>query len=110
MKLRLEAKSIRIRLSEEEFDLIQKGNRLTEKIIAGPDNQFSFALTAGNYSTVQARFSAYKLEVKIPFSVLKNWATSGETGISTTRESGQETVKPVIIIEKDLPPRRKKTD
>ncbi len=110
MKLRLEERSIRIRLSEGEFDLIQRGNRLSEKIELEPDNLFTFVLTPGNYSAIQPQFLPFRLEVRIPFSVLKNWALSDKSGISTKSNSDQETVRPVVIIEKDLPPRRKKTD
>ncbi len=110
MKLRIEEKSIRIRLTGDEFDLIHAGNRLSEKIELEHDNQFSFVLSPGNYSAIQAQFLPYRLEVRIPFSILKNWAKSGETGITGGNKNEQDTGRPVIIVEKDLPPRRKKTD
>ncbi len=110
MKLRIDPKSIRIRLSEEEFNLIQTRNRLSEKIELDVENQFTFIITAGNYSDIHAKFTSTTLEVRIPFSILRHWAGSGETGISSKKPGDQDLGKPVVIIEKDLPPRKWKKD
>lgn len=110
MKLRIEPKSLRIRLSEEEFDLIQTRNRLSEKIELEADNYFTYIITAGNYSDIHASFTPSGLEIRIPFSVLKHWAVAGDTGISSKKAGDLEAGKPVVIIEKDLPPRKWKKD
>ena len=85
MKLRIEPKTIRIRLTEEEISIFQTENRLSEKIELGADNHFTYILTAGNYSDIHAQFLTSSLEIQIPFSVLRNWMSSNETGISTRK-------------------------
>jgi len=108
MKLRIEPKAIRIRLTEEEINLFHIENRLSEKIELGTDNHFTYILIAGNYSDIHAQFLSSSLEIQIPFSVLRNWMNSDETGISTRKGGQIDSDKPVIIIEKDLPPRNRK--
>ncbi len=108
MKLRIEPKTIRIRLSEKEFSLLQTENRLSEKVEFDADNYLVYTLIAGNYSNINAQFMPLKLEIHIPFSVLRNWVSSGSIGISSNHGEDNTFDKPVIIIEKDLPPRNRK--
>ena len=109
MKLRLEANSLRLRLSEEEVDeFAQTGHLATVVQLApGAAGQLTYALQrAPDNSTAAApglrvAYLPGRLTVLVPDLVARRWTASDEISLSTDLDS-DETAELRILVEKDL--------
>lgn len=97
MKLRIRGNSIRLRLTQNEVDTINKIGLVEEKTHFPNGQIFTYSLSvAENLNEVSAEFSDGKLQISLPKEIAENWANSSDVGISSEIESLK------IIVEKDF--------
>lgn len=106
MKLRLDKKTVRIRLSKEEILSLQSDGFLEEKITLSEDNFFSYVIDVlEDIDTCGLYFSEDALRVEIPFKVSEKWINSNQVGIMETFETDDDEII-TLYVEEDLPPRK----
>jgi hypothetical protein len=107
MKLRLEEKSLRLRLSEAEVAQFAQTGRVAYSIAFGPapGQTLEYALeklpaTAGT-TAVQVRYAAGALAVEVPAALAQEWTDTEKNGFSAQIlvAEGRELR---ILVEKDL--------
>ena len=109
MKLRLEANSLRLRLSAEEVaEFAQTGHLATVvRLAPGADGLLTYVLQrTPNDSTAAAQglrvaYLPGHLTVLMPGAMARRWTTSDEIGLSVGA-GGAETAGLRILVEKDL--------
>jgi hypothetical protein len=95
MKLRLQPKEIRFRLSAEEVARLASKCALTEEIAMG-DVLFSYGLAVdAEAETVNASFDGQQVLAILPAPIVKQWAASEQEGIEVAQDGLR------IVIEKD---------
>jgi hypothetical protein len=107
MKLRLEEKSLRLRLSDAEVAQFAQTGRVAYTIVFGPgaDQTLVYALetlSATDPATaVQVRYAAGALAVEVPAALAQEWTTTEKNGFSAqiVVAEGRELR---ILVEKDL--------
>ena len=108
MKLRLDKKTVRIRLSKEEILNLQSDGFLEEKITLSEDNFFSYVIDVlDDIDACALYFGEDGLRIEIPFKTSEKWINSNQVGIKETFETDEdETI--TLLVEEDLPPRKNK--
>lgn len=108
MKLRLDKKTVRIRLSKEEILSLQSDGFLEENITLSEDNFFSYVIDVReDIDECGLYFGEDGVRVEIPFKISEKWINSNQVGIKETFETDEdETI--TLYIEEDLPPRKNK--
>ena len=107
MKLRLEEKSLRLRLSDAEVAQFAQTGRVAYTIAFGPapDQTLLYALeqlpATDPVTTVQVRYAAGALVVEVPAALAQEWTNTEKNGFSTQIlvAEGRELR---ILVEKDL--------
>jgi len=107
MKLRLEEKSLRLRLSDAEVAQFAQTGRVAYTIAFGPapDQTLVYALeklpTTDPATAVQVRYAAGALVVEVPAALAQEWTDTEKNGFSTEIlvAKGRELR---ILVEKDL--------
>jgi hypothetical protein len=104
MKLRLQSKSIRLRLKRHEVEQLAKTGRMEEKIIMGSgiDDTFQYALESSSaISTPRAFLKKKGILIEVPVETVSRWASGDEVGIDASLPTGdQEQLQ--VLIEKDF--------
>jgi hypothetical protein len=105
MKLRLDKKTVRIRLSKEEILNLQSDGFLEEQITLSEDNFFTYVIDVlDDIDKCGLYFGEDGVRIEIPFNTSEKWINSNQVGIKETFETeDDETV--TLYIEEDLPPR-----
>lgn len=105
MKLRLKGNQLRLRLSQEEIDILRIEGEIEERMIFGPTEEqtlsYSLMIDQG-IQEVQAHFHACLIRVAIPQKIALSWIHSDQVGIYH-QNSHQNQASLSIAIEKDLP-------
>ena len=96
MKLRLHAKSLRLRLSQSEVTRLGEVGRVEDSIEFSPGSELLYALETGAASSVTATFDNANIRVVLPMPMAKHWIESDQTGI----EAATGSLK--LLIEKDF--------
>ncbi len=97
MKLRIRGNSIRLRLTKTEVATLSEKSLVEEKTDFGNGNCFVYAIVASTETNIiSATFTNNRLEVNIPQTVAKDWASNEEIGISVVQQSLK------VLIEKDF--------
>ena len=108
MKLRLEEKSLRLRLSEAEIAQFAQTGRVAYTIVFGPgaDQTLRYSLeklpaAAAAAEAVQVRYAAGALAVEVPAALAQEWTDTEKNGFSAQIivAEGRELR---ILVEKDL--------
>jgi hypothetical protein len=107
MKLRLEEKSLRLRLSEAEVAQFAQTGRVAYTIAFGPapDQTLEYALeklpATASTAAVQVRYAAGALAVEVPAALAQEWTDTEKNGFSAQIlvAEGRELR---ILVEKDL--------
>ncbi len=108
MKLRLDKKTVRIRLSKEEILNLQNEGFLEEKISFNEDNYFSYVVEVlDDIETCELYFNEDGLQVGIPIDVSDKWINSNQVGIKETFDT-EDGELITLFVEEDLPPRKHK--
>ncbi len=104
MKLRIKGNSVRLRLGQSEV------RRLLSEGIVSESTTFDFingqrleyALCAAtNLVDMTASFEGGRILVRMPASVMRNWAGTDQVGVETTRV-GSDGSELKILVEKDF--------
>lgn len=104
MKLRLQADSIRVRLSEEEVRQLGRDGNLRESIILAPGKalEYHLELAAVDRPAVSIQNSA--IRIRIPDVAANAWIESSETALQAP-ESPAGIAS--VIVERDIDPAQK---
>jgi hypothetical protein len=104
MKLRIKGNSIRLRLGRSEVRRLAIGEIVEESAVFGPskDECFAYAISASQeVSVVTANFADRRLLIRVPSSVVHQWSTTDQVGISVLQRTGNDDGLQ-ILIEKDF--------
>jgi hypothetical protein len=97
MKLRIRGNSIRLRLTQTEVANLSESGLVQEKTDFGNGNSFIYLIKCSDkIEIISADFNNNRLEIIVPFYVIKNWANNNDVGISAE----QNELK--VLIEKDF--------
>jgi hypothetical protein len=105
MKLRIEHKSIRFRLSEHDIRLLKDGSFLQEKLILGPGRDILFGILIEDSDKIHLNDTPGKIQVVVPTETAKLWLESGRVGLKAAIDNGDDGL--AVLLEKDLGPRKK---
>lgn len=102
MKLRIKDNSLRYRLTKSEVEqLYTQGEVTGQTEFHTGQSIFFYRLVAADLTHPCAEFKGGGITVHLPDSLLKEWATTDQVGISYTQENDEdEGLK--ILIEKDF--------
>ena len=107
MKLRLEKDTVRLRLSPKEMELLKADKIVAEKISISIESYFCYSIQIDNHlNTCFIDFKNNSLKIHVPTTLADKWMNTNQIGIKETicSENGRTTN---LIIEEDLPPRKK---
>ena len=108
MKLRLDNKTVRIRLSKEEIIKLQSEGFLEEKITLTEENYFSYVIEIlEDIESCDLYFNEDGLQVGIPIEMSEKWINSNQVGIKETFDT-EDGELITLFVEEDLPPRKHK--
>lgn len=100
MKLRIHKNSIRLRLSQQEVDIIGQGSPIIEMVEMGmgKENNFGYSLIPLDHiDQISAQYVQNILKVSFPSRKAKEWADTEMVSISNNAENNLS-----ILIEKDF--------
>ncbi len=102
MKLRILNNSLRLRLTRTEVDTLDREGLVKAHTDFPGDRDFHYVVESSPASVKPgAFFSDRVLTVRLPDSMVRNWATSDEVSIKASQLlDGGETLK--ILVEKDF--------
>lgn len=102
MKVRFQDQSIRFRLSATEVYQLAEGHPVCVNLQPDPSQSWNIVLQTWHLQAFQADITTARLEVKVPESVVRDWANRDVEGIYGQQENGSE--HPIgIAVEKDYP-------
>ena len=108
MKLRLEKGTVKIRLSQEEIKTLIAGNSISEFLYISEENKFEYSIhIIENHDSSSILFKSSSLSIHIPSSKAEKWMNSHQIGIKEIIVTDQAK-EMILIVEEDLPPRKKK--
>jgi hypothetical protein len=96
MKLRLQAGSLRLRLSQSEVAELHDKGEVHASIVFAPGCELAYSLETGALAGITADFTHSKIRVILPTRTSMKWAETDQVGI----EAQTETLK--LLIEKDF--------
>jgi hypothetical protein len=96
MKLRLNAGSLRLRLSQSDIARFEETGKVEESIEFSPGSELFYAIETGVAPQLDATFDRGNIRVIVPSAVAKKWIESDQTGI----EGSTGTLR--LLIEKDF--------
>jgi hypothetical protein len=104
MKLRIKGNSIRLRLGQSEVRrLLTEGvvsESTTFNLFLGQRLEYGLC-TATNLPAMTASFEDSRIMVRMPASVMRNWASTDQVGVETT-QVGSDGSMLNILVEKDF--------
>lgn len=109
MKLRLTQDTVRLRLTAGEVAYLAEEGRLEESARFGPgaNEELTWAVELSDrVNHTSAIWSGGRLTVLIPSKEGRRWAEGEDDGLEAEQPAGADR-RLRVIIEKDLPPRRK---
>jgi len=108
MKLRLDNKSVRIRLTKEEILDLESNGYIEDRVFLTEDNQFSYVIEiVEDLENCKIAFDENGLVVEIPNAISSKWINSNQVGIKESFDTDEdETI--TLFVEEDLPPRKNK--
>ena len=95
MKLRLHENTLRLRLSRKDVAQLAETATVEETVTFGGDRRLVYRLEAGT-APLAASFDGAKISVSVPYSEVKSWAATDQTGIEGSAGALR------ILIEKDF--------
>jgi uncharacterized protein DUF7009 len=104
MKLRIKGNSIRLRLGRSEVRRLATEGRIEESTAFGParDQRLIYALVASRHEPgVTASLTGWRLTVRVPADVIRQWAASDQVSIHGLQAAGGEG-ELRILVEKDF--------
>ncbi len=103
MKIRMDRRSLRLRLRRSEVDQITRSGKVEEGLRFGPGskNIFSYSLEMSGEDSIGAALLDKRIEVHIPKEQLQNWALSDDVGIEG-RIAFADGNELNLLIEKDF--------
>ena len=110
MKLRIEKRAVKFRLSTSEIEQLMDEKKMEQKLSIGKNNHFSYQVILNeNIAHCEAAFEPYSLTIRVPLEKAIKWSNSKQIGIKETFITDKNESF-VLILEEDLPPRRFKKD
>lgn len=104
MKLRIKGNSIRLRLGQSEVRRLAADGIVEESTAFGPSkrDRFGYALCASSDKPgVSASFADRRMVVRVPESVIHQWATTDQVSVHAIQSAGAcDELR--ILIEKDF--------
>lgn len=108
MKLRFEPNTVKFRLTSTEINFLQQNKSLKQEIFLPGNESFSYQiLEVGENCELTLEILKNSITATISSQSLNDWITSGQVGISKEFYV-KDDVKFTLVIEKDLPRRKKK--
>ncbi|HVO99588.1 MAG TPA: hypothetical protein VMT15_16065 [Bryobacteraceae bacterium] len=96
MKLRLNAGSLRLRLSQSEVAKLHDTGEVRDAITFAPGHELVYTLETGPQAEPKATFEYAKIRVILPTRMAMKWTETDQTGI----EASTGTLK--LLVEKDF--------
>lgn len=101
MKLRIKDNSIRLRLTKSEVAELAEKGRFESVINFGTDGKMTYAISESATDTIDVRYEANKIEVRIPKKELDHWTNTDNISLQASKKiENDEDLK--ILIEKDF--------
>jgi hypothetical protein len=100
MKLRLRGNSVRLRVNQREVEALAAGRALSEGVRFPAGNSFIYTLEPSPVLTPEASFRDGVICVKVPDSMLTDWASNDSIGLYFDLLGRESSLK--VTIEKDL--------
>jgi hypothetical protein len=104
MKLRIKGNSIRLRLGQSEVRRLLSEGIVSEStafdLFRGQKLEYVLC-TATNLLAMTASFENSRITVRMPASVMRNWAATDQVGVETT-QVGSDGSELKILVEKDF--------
>lgn len=106
MKLRIDKKTVKIRLSKEEILELQSEGFLENHLAISEENYLSYVVEIlDDIDTCDLNFSPNAIEIGIPFKVADKWIKSNQVAIKQIIDT-DDGESLTLIVEEDLPPRK----
>jgi hypothetical protein len=96
MKLRLNAGSLRLRLSQSEVARLEETGKVEESLEFSPGSELIYAIEIRAAAAVTASFVNANIRVVLPTQIAKEWIDSDQTGIEASTGALR------VLIEKDF--------
>lgn len=96
MKLRFQANTLRLRLSQSEVARLAETGCVEDTVTFAPGQTLSYVIESGPVVAVGATFEGNRIRVALPAAVAKSWIESDHTGV----EGESATLR--VLIEKDF--------
>lgn len=103
MKLRINGKSLRLRLTPDEVSQLCNKGKAEDRCVIG-DHYCVYSIAQSDDEQISAQMVNGQVQVNIPSSFVKDWEDNDQVGFEHTDHNGL-----VILVEKDfkcLQPRR----
>src|SRR5919197_5338096 len=98
MKLRIQGKSLRLRVTQNEVAQLCDSGRVESSIELSPERPLSYVLERSSAAaTVTAGFDGAVIHVTVPAKTVMEWADSDQVGIEGRSQAGVQ-----LLIEKDF--------
>lgn len=102
MKLRLRNNSIRFRLTQGEVARLAETGSVEESLSFDGGQTFTYALASSvSDAPINARFDGQRVEVTVPVSTVRLWASTDQVGMDAVQPTG-DGGQLRILIEKDF--------
>ena len=102
MKLRLRNNSIRFRLTQGEVARLAESGSVEESISFDGSQTLTYALSSSaSADTIYAKFNGERIEVTVPASTVRLWASTDQVGRGAEQSTG-DGGQLSILIEKDF--------
>ncbi|MSP18438.1 MAG: hypothetical protein EXR74_02585 [Bdellovibrionales bacterium] len=100
MKLRIRGNSLRLRLQQQEVQLLEQEGIVVEETCFG-EQSFSYSLVSDKIGTaIRAELESQSIRIFVPTEKIKEWANSDDISILGDQQTPRTTLK--ILIEKDF--------
>lgn len=100
MKLRMQASSLRLRLSRPEVDAIARGERIESSAHFPNGTVLTYALSESTGLEITARFAGNCIEVQLPGQIAREWALGGDVSLAAEQTTANGSFS--VLVEKDL--------
>jgi len=101
MKLRLDARTLRIRVSYDEVRQLASQGRIEERVPLAPQRSLLYRLViAPAVERITVSFESDVIEVRIPESQAREWCSSDLVSLAHTQQNAGTALG--ILIEKDF--------
>ncbi len=101
MKLRINGNSVRIRLLEEELEILYKNREITERVQFKDGNWFEYGVFIVDEPEIDSTFENFLIRIPIPSKEIELWRSQRDFSFRRSEMISQDMTLN-ILIEKEL--------